>query len=109
MTSRNIEHFVVLEGPLHEIKTLLEDDTRSSILEESIIEFEDILDSNYETLSYASASTTMISTYHPKVEIEVAFPLHAGVEVAIPDQVEVGFPPDKNSLDKSLKHDINLR
>ncbi|MBA0873467.1 hypothetical protein Goshw_002568 [Gossypium schwendimanii] len=36
MTSRNIEHFVVLEGPLHEIKTLLEDDTCSSILEESI-------------------------------------------------------------------------
>ncbi|TYI45496.1 hypothetical protein E1A91_D13G040800v1 [Gossypium mustelinum] len=36
MTSSNIEHFVVLEGPPHEIKSLLEDDTRSSILEESI-------------------------------------------------------------------------
>ncbi|MBA0782569.1 hypothetical protein Gotri_000432 [Gossypium trilobum] len=36
MTSSNIEHFVVLEGPPHEIKTLLKDDTRSSILEESI-------------------------------------------------------------------------
>ncbi|KAK5792426.1 hypothetical protein PVK06_033540 [Gossypium arboreum] len=36
MISSDIEHFVVLEEPPHEIKTLLEEDTRSSILEESI-------------------------------------------------------------------------
>ncbi|MBA0751441.1 hypothetical protein Gogos_000362 [Gossypium gossypioides] len=36
MTSSDIEHFVVIEEPPYEIKTLLEDDTRSSILEESI-------------------------------------------------------------------------
>ncbi|MBA0812144.1 hypothetical protein Gohar_026137, partial [Gossypium harknessii] len=36
MTSSDIEHFVVLEELSHEIKTLLEEDTRSNILEESI-------------------------------------------------------------------------
>ncbi|MBA0784745.1 hypothetical protein Gotri_025769 [Gossypium trilobum] len=36
MTSSDIEHFVVLEELSHETKTLLEEDTRSNILEESI-------------------------------------------------------------------------
>ncbi|MBA0695580.1 hypothetical protein Goari_002198 [Gossypium aridum] len=36
MTSSDIEHFAVLEELVHEIKTLLEEDTRSNILEESI-------------------------------------------------------------------------
>ncbi|MBA0748852.1 hypothetical protein Gogos_002834 [Gossypium gossypioides] len=36
MTSSDIEHFVVLKELPHEIKTLLEEDTRSNILEESI-------------------------------------------------------------------------
>ncbi|MBA0574771.1 hypothetical protein Golob_024328, partial [Gossypium lobatum] len=35
MTSSDIEHFVVLEESPHEINTLLEEDTRSSILKES--------------------------------------------------------------------------
>ncbi|MBA0748851.1 hypothetical protein Gogos_002834, partial [Gossypium gossypioides] len=33
MTSSDIEHFVVLKELPHEIKTLLEEDTRSNILE----------------------------------------------------------------------------
>ncbi|MBA0817393.1 hypothetical protein Gohar_021230, partial [Gossypium harknessii] len=35
MTSSDIEHFVVPEESPHEINTLLEEDTRSSILKES--------------------------------------------------------------------------
>ncbi|MBA0761859.1 hypothetical protein Gotri_024442 [Gossypium trilobum] len=36
MTSSDFEHFVVLEELLHEINTVLDKNTRSSILEESI-------------------------------------------------------------------------